>query len=164
MLDTAIVPKRIRRKRRTCALDLGDVRVGVAIDDELGMYAHPKGVLAARPRPELLRALAALVTDQNVGRFVIGLPLDMSGGEGEAARKARLLAQDIADATGCEVELWDERLTTVQARRALAASEVPGRRRGKGTRSVKERIDEASAVTILDAWLGAKREAGDGDA
>lgn len=150
-----------KKAKRTCALDLGDVRVGVAIDDELGMYAHPKGVLAARPRPDLLRALAALVKDQDVGRFVIGLPLDMSGGEGEAARKARILAQDIADATGCAVELWDERLTTVQARRMLEASEVPGHRRKgakKSGRTVKERIDEASAVTILEAWLDAKRE------
>ncbi len=152
-----------RKAKRTCALDLGDVRVGVAIDDELGMYAHPKGVLAARPRPALLRALAELVEEHGVGRFVVGLPLDMSGGEGERARKARLVAQEIADATGCAVELWDERLTTVQARRALEASEVPGHRRGKkGTRSVKERIDEASAVTILQAWLDGREGQGDG--
>ncbi|CAN5228358.1 Holliday junction resolvase RuvX [soil metagenome] len=153
-----------KRIRRTCALDLGYVRVGVAIDDDLRMYAHPKGVLAARPRPELFRALADLVRDQDVGRFIIGLPLDMSGGEGEAARKARILAQEIADATGCAVELWDERLTTVQARRALTASEVPGRSRGKSKRTIKHRIDEASAVTILEAWLDAQRKGDHGDA
>lgn len=137
--------------------------MGVAIDDELGAYAHPKGVLDARPRPALLASLASLVRDEGIGRFVVGLPLDMKGGEGDAARKARLIAQEIADATGCDVELWDERLTTVQARRALEASEVPGRSRGKSTRSVKARIDEASAVTILQAWLDARRGP-DGDA
>lgn len=134
------------KRGRTCALDLGGVRVGVAIDDELGAFAHPRGTLDGRKRPELLRALVALVQAEGITRFVVGLPLDMRGGEGDAAKKARSLAQAIADATGCDVELWDERLTTVEARRALAASEVHGAR-------AKERIDEASAVTILQAWL-----------
>ena len=134
--------------------------MGVAVDDELGLYAHPRGVLDARDKRALLAALAALVRDDGVARFVVGLPLDMKGGEGDAARKARALAQEIADATGVEVELWDERLTTVQARRSLAASEVNGRR-------ARERIDEASAVTILQAWLDGRprrrRSAPDGE-
>ena len=139
-----------KRKHRTCALDLGGARVGVAIDDELGLYAHPRGVLSGRDKKALLEALAALAESEHIGRFVVGLPLDMKGGEGDSARRARALAQEIADATGVDVELWDERLTTVQARRALAASEVNGRR-------ARERIDEASAVTILQAWLDQRR-------
>ncbi len=129
-----------------CALDLGGARVGVAIADELGLYAHPRGVLAAKPRPKLLEALARLVDDERIELIVVGLPLDMRGIEGDAARGARLLAQDIADATGCDIELWDERLSTVQARRALAASEVHGKK-------ARARIDEASAVEILQSWL-----------
>jgi len=81
----------------------------------------------------------------------VGLPLDMKGGEGDAARKARVIAQEIADATGRDVELLDERLTTVQARRALEASEVHGRKQ-------KALIDEASATAILQAWLDARRK------
>jgi putative holliday junction resolvase len=131
---------------RTCALDLGRARIGVAIDDELGSMAHPRGVLDGHDRARLLRDLAQLAKDENVTRFVVGLPLDMKGGEGDAARKARGLAQEIADATGCDVELLDERLTTVQARRALEASEVYGRKQ-------KGRIDEAAATAILQAWL-----------
>ncbi len=136
---------------RTCALDLGAVRVGVAIDDELGLYAHARGVLDGRDVKALLAKLAALVKDEGVDRFLVGLPLDMKGGEGDAARKARALAQRIADATGVEVELLDERLSTVQARRALAASEVHGKK-------AKARIDEVSAATLLQAWLDARRE------
>jgi len=134
---------------RTCALDLGAVRVGVAIDDELGMYAHPRGVLGAKDRRAFLEQLKELIAREGVTRLVVGLPLDMRGGEGDAARRARITAQTIADATGLDVELWDERLTTVQAQRALAASEV----RGKKARA---RIDEAAAVTILQAWLDAR--------
>jgi putative Holliday junction resolvase len=91
-----------------------------------------------------------LADDENVVRFVVGLPLDMHGGEGMAARGARALAQQVADATGRAVELWDERLTTVQAQRALRDSEV----RGKKARSL---IDEAAACAILQSWLDARR-------
>ena len=122
----------------------------MAIDDELAMYAHPRGVLEGRDKRALVEALKNLAAAENIGLFVIGLPLDMKGGEGESARKARQLAQQIADATGLEVELWDERLTTVQARRALASSEVHGKK-------AKSLIDEASAVTILQAWLDSAR-------
>jgi putative Holliday junction resolvase len=130
-------------------LDLGGARVGVAIDDELGSMAHPRGVLDARDRRKLLADLARLAEDEGIARFVVGLPLDMKGGEGDAARKARGLAQEIADATGRDVELLDERLTTVQARRSLEASEVRGRKQ-------KGRIDEAAATAILQAWLDAR--------
>ena len=134
---------------RICALDLGAARVGVAISDDLGMMAHPRGVLAARPRPKLLEALRELVEAEKIERIVVGFPLDMRGTEGEAARRAREIAQQIADATECDVELFDERLTTVQAQRALTASEVHGQK-------ARERIDEASAVEILQAWLDAR--------
>ena len=135
-----------RRVPRACALDLGGARVGVAISDELGLYAHPRGVLAAKPRRALIESIVALTRDEGLTHVVCGLPLDMKGGEGDAAGKARDLAQEIADATGLSVELWDERLTTVEARRNLATSEVHGAK-------AKARIDEASAVTILQAWL-----------
>jgi putative Holliday junction resolvase len=113
------------------------------------MMAHPRGVIAARPRPKLLEALKELVTAEGITRIIVGFPLDMRGTEGEAARRARAIAQQIADSTACDVELFDERLTTVQAQRALTASEVFGKK-------AKERIDEASAVEILQAWLDAR--------
>ncbi len=131
------------------ALDLGRVRIGVAIDDELGSMAHPRGTLDASNRPRMLEELRALALASNVSRIVVGLPLDMRGGEGDAARGARTMAQAIADATGLDVELWDERMTTQVAQRALATSEV----RGKKARA---RIDEAAAVAILQSWLEAR--------
>lgn len=135
---------------RVAALDPGAARVGVAVADELGFMAHPRGALPARPRPALLEKLKELAENEEIERFVVGLPLDMRGTEGEAARRVRDLAQAVADATGCEVELFDERLTTVQAQRALTAS---GLKKGKA----RARIDEAAAVEILQAWLDARR-------
>jgi putative Holliday junction resolvase len=136
--------------RRTCALDLGSVRVGVAVDDELGLLAHPRGCLQARDERALLASLRALADEQDVARFVVGLPLGLRGGEGMAARRARAMAQRIADATGRSVELWDERLTTEQAKRALRDSGVRGRRS-------RRRLDEAAACAILQSWLDARR-------
>ncbi|MEO7111411.1 MAG: Holliday junction resolvase RuvX [Polyangiaceae bacterium] len=135
---------------KACGLDLGKVRVGVAVSDELGLMAHPRGVISGKNQPELIRALCKLVEDESIERFVIGLPLDMKGGEGDSARRAREMAQRIANATGCEVDLWDERLTTVEARRNLAMSEVHGKK-------AKDHIDEASAVVLLQAWIESQK-------
>jgi putative Holliday junction resolvase len=138
-----------RRTGRVCALDPGRVRIGVAIDDPLGLLAHPRGTLDPRDSKALAAALRALADAENVTRFVVGLPLQLRGGEGASAREARRLAQLVADSTGRLVELWDERLSTVQAQRALAASEV----RGKKARA---HIDEAAACAILQSWLDAR--------
>jgi putative Holliday junction resolvase len=142
-----------------CALDYGDARVGVALDDDLGALAHPRGALAAHPEPKLLAELVKIVRDSSVERFVVGLPLDMKGGEGDAARKARAFAQRLADATKLDVELWDERLTTAEARRALAASGLREKTKKKSGRSIRAHVDEASAVALLQSWLDAHREA-----
>lgn len=134
---------------RTCALDPGRVRVGVAVDDELGLMAHPRGALDPRDPIAFAAALRGLVEEEEIARFVVGLPLDMRGGEGDAARQARAVAQTVARVTGRPVELWDERLSTVQAQRSLSASGLRGR---KG----RLRIDEAAACAILQSWLDAK--------
>jgi putative Holliday junction resolvase len=126
------------------------MRVGVAVDDELGLLAHPRGVIDGRRRSDLLAALRSLADTEDIGRFVVGLPLDMTGGEGDAARHAAEMAQQIADFTGLPVDLLDERLSTVQAARSLAQSEVRGAK-------AKGRIDEAAACVILQTWLDARR-------
>jgi putative holliday junction resolvase len=139
----------LKPNERTLALDLGKARVGVAVDDELGLLAHPRGVLPGRDRPALLKAIARLAREEGIGRIVVGLPVDMRGYEGDAAKQARKDAQAIADTTGLAVELWDERMTTLSAARSLSASGVRGEK-------AKRRIDEAAAVAILQSWLDAR--------
>lgn len=139
-----------RRSGRTCGLDPGRARVGLAIDDELGLLAHPRGTLDASDPVALVHNLRKWADSENVSRFVVGLPIDLRGTEGSAARQARAFAQSVADATGLPVELWDERLTTVQAHRALAEGGVRGRK-------ARAHIDEAAACTILQSWMDAHR-------
>lgn len=131
---------------RIAALDPGDVRIGVAVSDELGMLAHPRAAIDARSDKRALEELSRLAEDEEIERFVVGLPLDMRGVEGARAEKARAFAKRVADATGRPVELVDERLTTVEASRRLREAGT-GARRGKG------RIDSASAAVLLQAWL-----------
>ena len=137
---------------RTLAIDLGGARCGVAIDDELGKLAHPRPNLPAKDRKVLLESLVALAAVEHVGRFVLGLPLDLRGREGRSAERVRAFAHQLADLSGLDVVLWDERLTTVEAARALHQG-------GHDARAQKSKIDGAAAATILQAFLDARRAA-----
>jgi putative Holliday junction resolvase len=131
---------------KIAGIDLGKARVGVAVSDDLGMMAHPRPSLDGKNRKALLHALAGLAREEGLTRFVVGLPLEMTGERGPAAERSIAFAQQLADATGLEVELHDERLSTVEANRALAASEVKRAKR-------RHHIDAAAAVVILQSWL-----------
>jgi putative Holliday junction resolvase len=133
--------------RRVLALDPGKVRVGVAISDELGVLASPRPALDGRDQRRMMESIRAICADEEVGRLLVGLPLEMSGARGPAARKALAFAKRVADATGLEVELVDERLSTVEAARRL---DEAGRRRDPSRSTV---IDGAAACVLLQAWL-----------
>lgn len=144
----------IRTVRRgvRIGVDVGSVRVGVAVSDPDGILATPAVTLARRDDGRDLAELSALVVERGALEVVVGLPRSMSGAEGAAAVACRsyatALAQQIAPTP---VRLSDERLTTVSAHRALAR--VPGRAR----RSV---VDQAAAVEILQAALDSERSSG----
>ncbi len=129
---------------RVAAIDLGKARVGIAVCDELGLLAHPRPALDGSSLKQLLAALAELAKTEEIARFLVGLPLDMRGGEGVAAQRAVRFCQKLADASGCEVELVDERLSTVEATRRLREGE---------RRDVKDRVDSAAAAILLQQWL-----------
>jgi putative Holliday junction resolvase len=136
-------------RERVAAVDLGKARAGVAVADELGLMAHARPFLDAQNRKKLLAALSDLAQAEQLTRFLVGLPLELTGREGPAAARARAFAQELADATGLAVELVDERLSTVEAARKL---------RDGGTRAKagKSKIDGASAAVVLQAWLDAR--------
>jgi putative Holliday junction resolvase len=139
------------RQPRAAAIDLGKARVGIAVADELGLYAHPRPALDGKNRKALLGALARLVQEEGIGVFVVGMPLDQSGGEGYAAAGARAFAEELERTTGVPVELIDERLTTVEASRQLRASGVKKKKE-------KAAIDGVAAAVMLQSWLDRGRE------
>lgn len=131
---------------RVLALDLGRARVGVALGDLDSAIAHPRPPLDGSDERRLLHAIQALCRDEEVGYVVLGLPLELDGRRGPAATKAIAFAGRLADFTGLEVELWDERLSTVEASRRLSEA-------GRSARKQRALIDGASAAVVLEAWL-----------
>ena len=131
---------------RAAAVDLGKVRVGLAVADELGVLAHPRPHLDGRDGRRVLEALAELAEREDIGVFVVGLPRRLEGTEGSAARRARRFAERLAARTGRRVELVDERLSTREARARLRAQ-------GLDERALRGRIDSASAAVLLQSWL-----------
>lgn len=133
-------------------LDLGAARIGVAVSDAEGRIAVGVGTVHTGA-PQDLRAIASLVRENDVTRVVVGEPLLMSGGAGEAAQHAREFAGALRAVLDVPVELFDERLTTVEAERRLADAGVDARRR----RGV---VDQVAATVILQAYLDARRGRG----
>lgn len=139
---------------RLLGVDLGQVRIGLALSDPLGMTAQPlEAVPAVGPRKDVER-VAVLASERDVATIVVGLPLLLSGEEGDGARSARLFAERLSDRLGqVRIELWDERLTTVQAERVLIEGGVRRRRR-------KQLVDGIAAALILQSFLDAQDAGG----
>jgi putative Holliday junction resolvase len=136
-------------RRRVLALDLGQARIGLALSDPLRLTAQPLASLSRRAERSDLDELQRLVEDSDVSHVVVGLPLLLSGAEGSGAAGARRFADLLRQRLpAVEVELWDERLTTVQAERMLAGAGVRGQRRRKV-------VDAVAAVLILQGYLDA---------
>ena len=127
-------------------LDVGDVRIGVALSDETGTLASGLVTLeAVGPRKDA-QALAALAREHGVGEVVVGLPLRLDGSLGSQAEKVVAFAERLRRVLRLPVVMRDERLTSVAAGERLAEAGVKRRDR-------KARIDQAAAALILQEHL-----------
>ena len=134
---------------RVLALDLGKRRIGLALSDELGITAQGLETLERTNLREDLARLGKLASDREVGLFLLGNPLHMSGQEGRGASLAREFGRRLEGATGIPVQFWDERLTTVQAQRVLRESGVSIEKRAKA-------VDRLAAVILLESFLDSR--------
>jgi putative pre-16S rRNA nuclease len=135
---------------RILALDLGDVRIGVAISDPDRRLAVPLGTVQVGRPPGEMRAIADLVAEHDVSLVVVGEPVSLDGTRGPRASHAASFAEALRAFVRVPVELHDERLSTVEAERRLREAGVTAR----GRRGV---IDAAAAQVILQGWLDAGR-------
>jgi len=136
---------------RVLGLDLGDARIGVAISDDARRMAVPLGTVR-KGAPEDVRAIAELVREHAVTLVVVGHPLLLSGKAGERAHHAERFAAALTGLLKVPVLLQDERLSTVEAERALRETGVSGRDRRRA-------VDRSAATVILQAWLDTDRPA-----
>ena len=135
--------------KRSLGIDHGDARVGVAIADDLGMLAHPLETIHVREVADPAARIAKIVVRDQIEIIVLGMPRNMDGSYGPAAEKVRAFAEKLRAACGCEVKLWDERLTSVAAQRALHEA-------GRNVQQSRAVIDQVAAQMILQGWLDAQ--------
>ena len=140
-LNSALAPG-----ARLMGLDLGTKTIGVAISDVDRCVATALETIKRTKFRDDAARMAEIIADFGVGGVVIGMPLNMDGSEGPRAQSSRAYARNLSAATGLPVLLWDERLSTVAAERALLAADTSRKRRAAS-------IDKVAAAYILQGVL-----------
>jgi len=126
---------------RVMALDYGAARCGVALSDPSGTLATPLPVVERAGTRKGLARLAEVISSSGAERVVVGLPLTLAGDEGPQAAETREFAQRLGRRVQVPIELYDERLTTVQAERAGGSADA----------------DSRAAAHLLEAFLDSRR-------
>ena len=128
-------------------LDIGDKRTGVAISNDVSSICTPLNYIPSQDVNYFLENLSILIIENKINKLVIGLPKLLSGKEGERAKYSRYISKKIKEKNkNVEIVLWDERLTSKQAEKYLIES-------GVEKNKMKEKIDSASAVIILESYI-----------
>lgn len=134
---------------RIMGVDLGDKRIGIAISDPLGWTAQGVEVIRrdGNQGREMSR-IKELAASYDVERVVVGLPRNMNGTLGERGEKSKVFAEKVGSLLSLPVDLWDERLSTVAAEKALLEADTSRAKR-------KKVIDKVAAAIILQGYLDA---------
>ena len=132
-------------KGRILALDIGSVRIGVAVSDPLGIFAQ--GLCVLQAKGEWMEELARLVIDNQAATLLVGMPRRTDGTEGPEAGKMRKVVESLKERfPNLEVIAWDERFTTTIAQAALIEADVSRKKR-------KTRVDMVAATLLLQSYL-----------
>jgi len=131
---------------RLLGIDLGRRRIGLAISDPTGKVAQGIETIVVSGIADALEKIKAVIRRYEVERIVLGRPLRMDGTRGLAAHQAEAFGERLSAETGIEVVGWDERLTSVEARRSRSG--LPVRRR-----RLKGELDRAAATLLLQNYL-----------
>jgi putative Holliday junction resolvase len=135
---------------RLLALDVGDVRIGVAVSDETRTLASGLTTLRSKGPRQDVRQVAALVREQQAAEVVVGLPLRLDGSAGPQAEKVMAFVERLRRAVPVPVTTRDERLSSVAASERLVEAGVRGSAR-------KQKLDQAAACLILQELLDERK-------
>lgn len=131
------------------ALDIGQVRIGIAVSDWSGRVALPVKVLPAIEVTSMARSFRQIVEDHEPDIIVCGRPQTMAGEDGPQAERVISVGRQIADALDLPLVFADERLSSREAKRIL-------RENGLSERKMRGKVDMVAASLILQAWLDAQ--------
>lgn len=132
------------------SVDLGLARTGLAICDKTELLSSPLCVIEERDLDALANKIADKAKENRAEMLVVGLPKNMDGSEGESAQRARAFAQTLAEKTGLECVMQDERGTTITAHNYLNVTDTRGKKR-------KKVIDSVAATIILENYLAYRK-------
>jgi len=141
-----VLAARLAPGARLAGLDLGTKTIGVALSDPGLRIATPFHTIGRTKFGKDAETLLALAGREKVGGFVLGLPVNMNGTEGPRAQATRAFLRSLAPLTALPFVLWDERLSTIGAERAMLEADMSRKKRA-------ERIDAAAAAFILQGVL-----------
>jgi putative Holliday junction resolvase len=134
---------------RILGVDVGSVRIGLALSDPLGVTAQGLEVVNVSESSPL-DAVVERVREHEVDEIVVGIPIRMDGTHGAEAKSAEAFARALEEATSLPVTRWDERLSTKEAARAMQAA-------GADSRKQRGVIDKIAAAVFLQAYLESRR-------
>jgi putative holliday junction resolvase len=135
---------------RILGLDYGDVRIGVAVSDEFGWTAQGLEVIRRKNEDADIERIGQLIEQYHVETIVLGMPKNMNGTIGPRGELSMAFAEILKKKFGLPVILWDERLSTVAAERALLSADVSRKKR-------KQVKDKMAAAIILQSYLDSKK-------
>ena len=136
---------------RVLGLDVGTVRIGVALSDPLGLVASAETVIECADRRQDLKRIADLIAATGAELVVVGMPTTLRGEHGLAAQQMDEFVRDLAEHLDTPVTTWDERMTTVVAERALLEG-------GKSREARRQLRDKVAATVLLQSYLDAHQQ------
>ncbi|WP_244833261.1 Holliday junction resolvase RuvX [Clostridium sp. BJN0001] len=131
---------------RILGLDLGQKTIGVAVCDPLGYTAQGITTIRRKNAEKDMQSLKKIIEEYNVEKIVLGLPKNMNGTIGESGQIAIRFSKILEEETNLEVIMWDERLTTVAAQRAMLEADLSRNKR-------KKIVDKIASTYILQGYL-----------
>ena len=131
------------------ALDVGNKRIGVALSDELQILAQPLYTIHRKGIERDIEEIVKIINDNNVEEVIVGLPKNMDGTTGFQGEKTIKFAEVLRQSTDRPLIMWDERMTTISARRIMIENDVK-------QKDKKNLVDTIAAVVILETSLSTK--------
>jgi len=127
-------------------LDIGTKRIGVALSDETGQIASASEVVVRTSDSIAICRIKQIISESNVGKIVVGLPVNMDGSAGSSVKMSEKFAGKLKKETEVDICFWDERLSTREAENIMISANVSRKKR-------KSVIDKLAAQIILQGYL-----------
>ena len=136
---------------RILALDYGDKRIGVAVSDPLGIIAQALETITVSNKRKSFERIREIIREKNAVKIIVGMPFNMDGTKGERAEVTERFISELQRVVAMEIIPWDERLTSVQAKRIMVF-------RGQKTGTNKAKVDKLAAALLLENYLESRAQ------